>query len=181
MIHLRCRCGRTLSVADGDAGREVRCESCGVEVTVPTPPAVLEAEPVRARRAASSHDFDAEIVTESRTRPPRPVKTPERVPPEPAPETGAVDPPPAYDLMRVRAALRWLPVFALSAILVGGAGAAAVFALLRASIALRVGLAVALLTLGLVSFGAALALREVAKSLLGLAGQLRRMAPDDRD
>jgi uncharacterized protein YkwD len=45
-IHFRCRCGRTLQVADVHAGRQARCRSCQAILTIPRPEPAVTAEPI---------------------------------------------------------------------------------------------------------------------------------------
>lgn len=171
MIHFQCACGRTLAAETGERVRNVLCEGCGAEVPVPSGSvgaAAVHRVPDRGR----AHDFDAEIVAASRTRPPRPLKTPRKLdtPPE---ESGLATSPPAYDLLRVRqapgllGALSWLSLLVVLAATVG------ILLLLPGSLRLRCLAAVVLLVVGTAVFCSLQALREVCRALSGLADQQR--------
>lgn len=181
MIHFRCRCGRTLSAADAESGREVACEGCGGKVTVPARVEPAAAAAGRSRPGPVRHDFDAEIVGAARSTPPRPLKTPEPSPTaaveEEADAEGASRPPsPGFDLLRVRHATRWLPLLGGAALVFGLSGAVASLFLLRGTFLLRGAVALALLAAGAGAFAGLVALRELARAVLGLADGQRDLA-----
>jgi hypothetical protein len=125
----------------------------------------------RVRDRGRAHDFDAEIVAASRTRPPRPLKTPRKVDTPRVSEPAAS--PPAYDLERVRqapgllSALSWLSLLVVLAATVG------ILLLLPGSLRLRCLAAVVILVVGAAVFCSLQALREVCRALSGLADQQR--------
>ncbi len=169
MIHFRCGCGATLSVGEERAGGPVWCSHCGSAVTVPQVPEGGGRPP---RRDTPPHDFDAEIVTAARTRPPRRVKTPEdRKAPAPSPER-----PPDYDLRRVRRAPRTLRMVAGGGVLALVAGGVLVLLLGPWTLPWRAGAASLLLVLAALLAAGLAALGEVCRALVGLAERQREIA-----
>jgi len=178
MIHFQCRCGTTLSAEESNAGSDVRCAACGADLTVPATrsPGKLASN---GRRGATSHDFDAELVSAVRTAPARPHKTPRRVETPRAAEAPEAPPPgeaPSYDLIGVGTWAERLGPLSLLVLLASLAAAGTVWALLDAEVVLRVVVAGALAVLGLVTFAALRVLREVCRSVIGLAARQREMA-----
>ena len=183
MIHFRCECGRTLSAEDGAAGETISCVGCGEERAVPSAAAGASG-PTRSRPITGRHDFDAEIVVASRTAPPRPVRTPDPRPAVPAPDPDPDPaPPPEFDLLRVRVALRRLSPLAVAALVVAVAGAVVAVRLLPGGWLVRGAIALALLAAGVGAAAALVALREVGRTVLGLAERQRELTEivDPRD
>jgi len=180
MIHFQCRCGTTLSADEKAAGNDVRCAGCGADLVVPasTSPAKLTGN---GRRDTGTHDFDAEIVSAARRTPSRPRKTPRRVdspsgaaaaPPSPAAPGEA----PTYDLIGVGTWAERLGTLSLMVLIASLAAAGTVWALLDAETALRAVAAGVVVLLGLIAFVALRVLREVCRSVIGLAARQREMA-----
>ena len=145
------------------------CDGCGAEVEVPPDNSGGGdvSGPPPGRRA---YDFDAEIVSASRSRPTRPVKTPARID-RPLPDPPDSLPPP-FDLELVRRAPRlvgfvsWL---ALALLVL----ASAVFLLGPGPLGFRCVGALAILVLAGVVFVALQVLKQVARAVSGLADQQR--------
>jgi hypothetical protein len=170
-----------MSADESAAGSGVRCASCGTDLTVPAARSSARLTP-NGRRGASGHDFDAELVSAARTAPARPRKTPRRVETPSAPgaaaETASPGDAPTYDLIGVGTWAERLGPLSLLVLLASLAAAAAVWVLIDAETILRGVVAGALVVFGLITCVALRVLREVCRSVMGLAARQREMAGD---
>jgi hypothetical protein len=176
MIHFRCDCGTTLSAEEEARGRSVRCAGCGAELTVPASNSI-GADLSNPVPSGAVHDFDAEIVSAARKAPPRPRRTPRRVETPESEEEAlkAEEPSPAarYDLIRLSRVARLLHAGSWAGLILFGAGAGAVLALLSGPIGTRAVLAAVLLVLAVAGFALFRVLSELCRSVVGLAERQR--------